>query len=36
MGIIDKRMKESSLKLETLTAKVMERRKHYYRDDRGA
>ena len=36
MGIIDKRMKESSLKLETLTEKVMERRKHYYiRDDRG-
>ena len=33
MGIIGKRMKESSL--ETLTAKVMERRKHYYRDDRG-
>ena len=33
MGIIGKRMKESSL--ETLTAKVMERRKHYHRDDRG-
>ena len=33
MSIIGKRMKESSL--ETLTAKVMERRKHYYRDDRG-
>ena len=33
MGIIGKRMKESSL--ETLTTKVMERRKHYYRHDRG-
>ena len=33
MGITGKRMKESSL--ETLTAEVMERRKHYYRDDRG-
>ena len=32
MGITGKRMKESSL--ETLTAKVMER-KHYYRGDRG-
>ena len=32
MGIICKRMKESSL--ETLTAKVM-KRKHYYRGDRG-
>ena len=32
MGIICKRMKESSLK--TLTPKVMER-KHYCRDDRG-
>ena len=32
MGIIDKRMKESSL--ETLTTNVMERRKHNYRDDR--
>ena len=33
MGIIGKRMKEISL--EILTAEVMERRKHYYRDDRG-
>ena len=33
MDIIGKRMKESCL--ETLTAKVMERRKLYHRDDRG-
>ena len=33
MGIFCKRMEGSSL--ETLTAKVMERRKNYYRDDRG-
>ena len=33
MGIIGKRLKESSL--EILTAKVIERRKHYYGDYRG-
>ena len=33
MGIIGKRIKENSL--ETLTAKAMERGKHYYTHDRG-